>query len=197
MPEQPLVEYCTNKKTHTENTNMPLLSPINLLRITLWYLKHCYSEHYIVAELRFNQTSVNYFLSTVVGILHSCICLKLIWLPDEIDDDDTMRRPKKHHRLILNSTYIANNQSEDSTQRKTCYHAKSPTNYAFKIQITCDFHHQTVHISNCYQRSTHDINILMESGLLEHAHEDVQVIVDTGYIGEKYAITPQKRASRW
>ena len=166
---------------------------MNLLSITLWYLKYYHSEPYIAAELHFNQSTVSYFLSAVIVILYSCIYSKLISLPDDVDEDDTIHGPEQHHKLIVDSMYIAINSPEDYTERKIFYHAKSATNYAFKIQITCDFHHRIVHVFSCHQGSTHDINILRESGLLEYAHEDIQIIADKGYIGEQYVITPRKR----
>jgi len=88
---------------------------------------------------------------------------------------------------------MPHDQPEDSEQRKLYYHAKSPTNYAFKLQIACDFHHRIVHVSKCYPGSVHDITILRESGLLEHTQEDVQIIADKGYIGEQYVVTPKKK----
>lgn len=94
MCEQSLIEYCTNrKKYHSESTNATLLSPKNLLAITLRYLKHYHSERYIAAEVDFNQSTVNYFLSAVIDILHSCVYPKLIVLPDDIDDEDTIHGP--------------------------------------------------------------------------------------------------------
>ncbi len=39
----------------------------------------------------------------------------------------------------------------------------------------------------------HDITVLRESGLLEHAEESVQIIGDKGYIGEEYVVTPRKK----
>ncbi|CAF3893339.1 unnamed protein product [Rotaria sp. Silwood1] len=73
------------------------------------------------------------------------------------------------------------------------YHAKSPTNYAFKIQIACDFNHRIVHVSKCYQGSVHDITILRESRLLDHTEENVQTIADKAYVSEQYVITPRKK----
>ena len=42
--EQTPVEYCTNRKQHHTSTYIPYLSPKNLLCVTLWYLKHYYTE---------------------------------------------------------------------------------------------------------------------------------------------------------
>jgi hypothetical protein len=95
--------------------------------------------------------------------------------------------------LIVDSTFIAIPQPDDSDQCKVYYHAKSPTNYAVKIQIACDFHHRIVHVSKCYNGSVHDITILRESGLLEHVNDSVQIIADKAYVGEDYVVTPRKK----
>ena len=124
---------------------------------------------------------MNYFLSSVINVLYSCICQKLVILPDTIDDETTIREPERHHKLIVHSTFIAIHQPEDSAQRQAYYHAESPTNYAFKVQIAYDFRHRIVHVSRCYPGSVHDIKILRESGLLEHT-QDVQIIADKRYI---------------
>ncbi|CAF3121603.1 unnamed protein product [Rotaria sp. Silwood2] len=194
MWEQSLIEFCMNRKQqHTTDTNNKFLSPINLLAVTLWYLKHYRSERYIAAELNFSKSTVNYFLSAVVDILYASAYPKLILLPDDMDDEATAHGPEQYHKLIVDSTFIAIHQPEDSDQRKAYYHAKSPTNYAFKIQITCDFNHRIVHVSKYYQGSVHDITVLRESGLLEHIEEHVQIIADKGYIGEQYVITSRKK----
>ncbi|CAF4583117.1 unnamed protein product [Rotaria sp. Silwood2] len=194
--EQSLVEYCTNRKQQATSTDIPYLSPINLLSVTLWYLKHYHAERYIATELNFGRSTVNYFLSAVIDILYSCICPKLISLPDNMDDETTIHGPEQHHKLIVDSTFIAIHQPEDAEERKVYYHAKSPTNYGFKVQIACDFHHRIVHVSRCYPGSVHDITILRESGLLEHTQENVQIIGDKGYVGEQYVVTP-KKTSWW
>ncbi len=80
--------------------------------------------------------------------------------------------------------FIAIYQPADSDECKAYYHAKSPINYTFKLQIACDFHHRIVHVSKCYKGSVHDITILKESGLLEYTQENVQIIPNKGYIGE-------------
>ena len=81
----------------------------------------------------------------------------------------------------------------DSQQRKECYHAKGPTNYAIKVQIVCNFRHRIVYVSECYQGSTYDITIFRESGLLKYIEESVQIIGDRAYIGEEYIVTPRKK----
>ena len=136
-------------------------------------MQHYRSERYIASELSFPQQTVNYFLSSVIDVLYSCICPKLVVLPDNIDAETMIRGSERHHKLIADSTFIAIHQPDDSAQRKAYYHAKSPTNYAFKVQIACDFHHRIVHVSRCYPSSVHDIKILRESDLLEHIQEDV------------------------
>ncbi|CAF3140860.1 unnamed protein product [Rotaria sp. Silwood2] len=194
MCEQSIVEYCANRKQQlTQNTNVPFLSPINLLSVTLWYLKHYHSERYIAAELHFSQTTVNYFLSAMIDILYRCVYQKLVVLPDDMDDEDTTHGPEQYHKLIVDSTCIPIDQPEDREERKTYYHGKSPTNYGFKVQIACDFRHQIVHVSECFKGSVHDLTILRESGLLEYVEDNVQIIADKGYIGEPYVVTPRKK----
>jgi hypothetical protein len=105
-----------------------------------------------------------------------------------MDDKNTVHEPEEYHKFIVDSTCIAIHQSDNSEQRKVYYHAKSPKNYEFKLQVACDFNHRIVHISKCYPGSVHDITILRESGLLEHTQEDVQSIA-----GEGYVITPKKK----
>jgi len=107
MCEQSLAEYCTNRKRQLrQSTNITYLSSINLLSITLWYLKHCHSECYIATELNFCRSTMHYFLSSVIDILYSSVYPKLIWLPDDMDDDTTIDRPEQNHKLIVDSTFI-------------------------------------------------------------------------------------------
>jgi hypothetical protein len=166
---------------------------MNLLVVTLWYLKHYHSERYIATELNLGRSTVNYLLSEVVDILHSCVYAELISLTADMSNRNTPHGPEEHHKLIVDSTIIAIPQPDDLDLRKAYYHTKSPTNYAFKIQIACDFSHKIVHVSDCYQGSVHDITVLRESGLLEHVEDSVQIIADKGYIGEEYVITPRKK----
>ncbi|CAF1469936.1 unnamed protein product [Rotaria sordida] len=105
----------------------------------------------------------------------------------------TAHGPEEHHKLIVDSTSIGVPQPDDSQQCKAHFHWKSATNYAFKVQIACDFNHQIVHVSECYRGSIHDITILRESSLLEHVNDSVQIIVDKGYVDEDYVVTPRKK----
>ncbi|CAF2093802.1 unnamed protein product, partial [Rotaria magnacalcarata] len=177
----------------TNDVNTSSLSPINLLVVTLWYLKHYHTERYIATEFNLAQRTVGYSLSSVLDILHSCVYPEFISLPADLSNRTTPHGPEEYHKLIVDSTFIAIPQPEDSTKRKTYYHAKSPTNYALKVQMTCDFSHRIVHVSEFYRGSVHDITILRESGLLEHLNDSVQVIADKGYIGEEYVVTPRKK----
>ncbi|CAF4307586.1 unnamed protein product, partial [Rotaria sordida] len=137
---------------------------MNLLAVTLWYLKHYRSEQ-------------------IINILHSCVYRELISFPADIAKRRTSHGPEQNHKLIVDSTVIAIPEPYDSEQRKAYNHAKSPTNYAIKVQIACDFRHRIVHVSECYQGSVHDITVLRDSGLLEHVEDSVQIIGDKGYIG--------------
>ncbi|CAF4193621.1 unnamed protein product, partial [Rotaria sordida] len=194
MCEGPLVNYCSHRnKLHWDNISTSYLSPMNLLVVTLWYLKHYHSERYIASELNFSQKGVNYLLSAVVDILHSCVYPAFISIPADLTNRRTPHGPEQYHKLIVDSTFIAIPEPHDSEKCKEYYHAKSPTNYAIKVQIACDFRHRIVHVSECCHGSTHDITVLRESGLLEHVEESVQIIGDKGYIGEEYIVTPRKK----
>jgi hypothetical protein len=166
---------------------------MNLLVVTLWYLKHYHSEPYIASELNISQQAVNYFLSAVVDILHSCVYPAFVSLPADLANRRTPHGPEQDHKLIVDSTFIAIHEPHDSEQRKEYYHAKSPTNYAIKMQVACDFRHRIVHVSECYHGSIHDITVLRESGLLEHIEESVQIIGDKAYIGEEYVVILRKK----
>ncbi|CAF3863872.1 unnamed protein product [Rotaria sp. Silwood1] len=194
MCEEPLINYCSHRdKVLANSTTRSYLSPMNLLVVTLWYLKHYHSEHYIASELNFSQRAVNYSLSAVVDILHSCLYPALVSLPADLASRRTPHGPQQHYKLIVDSTFIAINEPHDSEQCKKYYHATSPTNYAIKVQVACDFRHRIVHVFECYHGSIHDITVLRESGLLEHVEESVQIIGDKGYIGEEYVVTPRKK----
>ncbi|CAF0983451.1 unnamed protein product [Rotaria sordida] len=145
-------------------------------------------------KLNLSQPAVNYLLSTVVDILHSCVYPELISIPTNLSSSKTPHGPQQHHKLIVDSTFIAIPEPYDSEKRKVYYHAKSSTNYALKVQIACDFRHRIVHVSECYRGSVHDITILRESELLEHVNDAVQIIGDKGYIGEEYVVTPRKKS---
>ncbi|CAF1337255.1 unnamed protein product [Rotaria sordida] len=175
MCEQSLINYCSHRnKEHTDSTITPYLSPMNLLAVTLWYLKYYHSERYIATELNLGRSTVNYLLSEVINILHSCVYRELISFPADIAKRRTPHGPEQNHKLIVDSTVIAIPEPYDSEQRKAYYHAKSPTNYAIK-------------------GSVHDITVLRDSGLLEHVEDSVQIIDDKGYIGEEYVVTPRKK----
>ena len=194
MCEQPLLNYCSHRnRQHTSSTMTPYLSPMNLLVVTLWHLRHYHSERYIATELNLTQQAVNYFLSSILDILHSCIYSKLISLPVDISSRRALHGSEQQHKLIVDSTFIAIPEPYDLQERKAYYHAKSSTNYALKVQIACDFRHRIVHASECYHGSMHDITILRDSGLLEHVNDSVQIIADKGYIGEENVITPKKK----
>ncbi|CAF4786940.1 unnamed protein product, partial [Rotaria sp. Silwood2] len=112
---------------------------MNLLVVTLWYFKHYHSERYIASELNFSQPAVNYFLPAVVDILHSCVYPSFVSVPVDLANRRTPHGPQQHYKLMVDSTFIAIPEPHDPEQRKAYYHAKSPTSYAIKVQIACDF----------------------------------------------------------
>ena len=71
MCKQSLLKYCLDRKQHTNERNVTYLSPINLLVVTLWYLKHYHTERYIVTEL---DSTVNYFFIWCDRYI-ICICI--------------------------------------------------------------------------------------------------------------------------
>ncbi|CAF4670749.1 unnamed protein product, partial [Rotaria sp. Silwood2] len=137
--------------------------------------------------------TVAYSLSSVLDILHSCVYPEFISLPANISNRSIPHGPEERHKLIVDPAFIAIPQPDESTEHKAYYHAKSPTNYALKVQIACDFRPRIVHVSECYKGSVHDVTILRESGLLEHLNDSIQIIADKGYIGEEYVVTPRKK----
>ncbi|CAF3736711.1 unnamed protein product [Rotaria sordida] len=169
--EQPFINYCSHKNYRlTNSATTSYFSPMNMLVVTLWHLKHYHSECYIASESNLSQPAVNYLLSTVADILHSCVYPELVSIPANVSISRTPHGLQQYHKLIVDSTFIAIPEPYDSEQRKAYYHAKRSTNYALKVQIACDFHHRIVHVSECFRGSVHDITILRESELLEHPH---------------------------
>ncbi|CAF3001569.1 unnamed protein product [Rotaria sp. Silwood2] len=115
MCEEPLVNYCSHKDYRlTYSAATSYLSPMNMLVVTLWYLKHYHSERYISSELNLSQAAVNYLLSTVVDILHSCVYPELISIPTNLSSGKTPHGPQQHHKLIVDSTFIAIPEPYDS-----------------------------------------------------------------------------------
>lgn len=194
MCEDSLVKYRLHRsEQQADNTTNTYLSPMNLLVVTLWYLKHYHSERYISTELNLGRSTINYLLSEVVDILHCCIYQELVSLLDNLSSRTAKHGPQQQHKLIVDSTCIAIPEPSDGDERRAYYHAKSSTNYGLKVQIAWDFNHRIVHVSNCCRGGVHDIALLRQSGLFEYTKESVQIIGDKGYIGEEYVITPKKK----
>ncbi|CAF4828937.1 unnamed protein product [Rotaria sp. Silwood1] len=107
--------------------------------------------------------------------VEQCVYPAFVSLPADLANRRTPHGPQQDHKLIVDSTFIAIHEPHDSEQRKEYYHAKSPTNYAIKVQVACDFRHRIV------------------TWLLEHVEESVQIIGDKAYIGEEYVVTLRKK----
>ncbi|CAF3355046.1 unnamed protein product [Rotaria sp. Silwood2] len=102
MCEQSLIKYCLHRtKKQSDNINTTSLSPMNLLVVTLWYLKHYHSERYIATEVNFSLSTVHHILTEVVDILHSCVYPELVSLPADMDSKNTAHGPEEHHKLIV------------------------------------------------------------------------------------------------
>ncbi|CAF1188427.1 unnamed protein product [Rotaria sordida] len=119
---------------------------MDLLVVTLWNLKHYHAERYIATDLYLDPSMVHCMLSKIVDILHSSVYPELVSLPANMAGKNVKHGPEQHHKLIVDSTFIAIPKPNDSQQRKAYYNSKSATNYAFKVQIACDFYHR---ISTC------------------------------------------------
>lgn len=108
MCEQSLLNYCAHRnEKRSDSTNALFLSPMNLLVVTLWYLKHYHSELYISTEVNLAQQTVGYFLSSVLDILHSCVYPEFISSPADMSNRTTPHGLKGYHKLIVDSTFIA------------------------------------------------------------------------------------------
>ncbi|CAF3811031.1 unnamed protein product [Rotaria sp. Silwood1] len=193
---QSLMNYCARRRHQcTTDTNVPYLSPMNLLVVTLWFLKRYPSEGYIATKLQMNKSTVNYFLFEIIDILYSCIYPVFVPAQVSIATRSTSHETQNYNKLLVHSTVIAISPPNELKQRKAYYHKKSPTNYGFKIQIASDFHHRIVHVSQCYHGGVNGLTILRESGLLTDIEKDVRIIGNKSYIGEKY-ITASRKKSR-
>jgi hypothetical protein len=167
---------------------------MNMLSITLWFLKHYCTEHHVGTVIPYNKTTGRRLISATVDILHDCVYPKLVVLPDSMDDNKTTAcESKQHPKLLVQSFLIPANRPIDFKKDEAFYNEKSLTGYAFKVQIACDFHHRIVHASKCYPGSTPDITILRESGLFEHIQDVKKIITDKEYIGEQYMVTLGKK----
>ena len=115
MCKQSLINYCYNRhKSHSNSTNTTSLSPMNLLVVTLWHVKHYHSERYIATELNFAPSTVHHILSEVIDILHLCVYPKLVSLPANLTNRNTTHGPEDYHKLIVDSTFIAVPQPDGS-----------------------------------------------------------------------------------
>ncbi|CAF3788300.1 unnamed protein product [Rotaria sp. Silwood1] len=118
MCEESLIRYRSyRKEQHTDDTIIQYLSPINLLVVTLWYLKHYHSERYISTELNLGRSTVNCFLTEIIDILHSCVYPELISLPVNMASKRKPHGSERHHKLMVHSTFIAIPEPYDSDQR--------------------------------------------------------------------------------
>ena len=100
-----------------------------MLVVTLWHLKHYHSERYIASELNMSQQAVNYLLSAVVDILHSCVYPEITSIPANLSSRRTPHGAQEYQKLIVDSTCIAIPEPYDSEQHRAYYHMKSSTNY--------------------------------------------------------------------
>ncbi|CAF3382894.1 unnamed protein product [Rotaria sp. Silwood2] len=125
----------------------------------------------------------------------NALSLRMLYvsLSANIADRSAIHGSEQHSKLIVVSSFTEVPEPANLEQRKAYYYTKSPTNYALKMQIACDFHHRIVHVSECYIGRVNDIKILKELGLLEHVEEYVKIIADKEYIGEEYIVTQIKK----
>lgn len=129
MCEDSLVKYRLHRgEQQADNTTKIYLSPMNLLVVTLWYLKHYHSERYISTELNLGRSTINYLLTEVVDILHCCIYQDFVSMPDNLSSRTAKHGPQQQHKLIVDSTCVAIPEPSDSDQRRAYYHTKSSTN---------------------------------------------------------------------
>ncbi|CAF3155201.1 unnamed protein product [Rotaria sp. Silwood2] len=70
------------------------------------------------SAINLGPSTVNYLLSEVVDILHSCVYPELISLSGDMSNRTTPHGPEEHHKLIVDSTFIAISQRDDLDQHK-------------------------------------------------------------------------------
>ena len=91
---------------------------------------------------------------------------------------------------------IVHRISESHCSLSSTSHVKSPTKQAWKVQIACDLSHRIIDVSHVVRGAEADVNLLLQSGLLEQADEDHRIIGDAGYQGAYGIITPASRKKK-
>ena len=64
------------------------------------------------------------------------------------------------------------------------------------MQIACDLSHRIIDLSHVVRGAEADVNLLLQSGLLQQSDEDHRIIGDLGYRGAYGIITPASRKSK-
>jgi hypothetical protein len=174
---------------HQKNPNIPIMSPHNLLCIAIHWLRK--GRTWRELELQYDRPHqwLNTMVHHVVPIIERSIFDELIRPIDPTSPPSTMSTLYDAY-IIVDSTPIPLPKRPFLPSH---YHKNSPTQQAWKVQIACDLSHRIVDLSHVVRGAEADVNLLLQSGLLEQSDEDHRIIGDKGYQGVYGIITPARR----
>ena len=96
-------------------------------------------------------------------------------------------------KIIVDTIFVALPKSPFLPRN---YHKKSPMKAAWKYEIAFDFSHRIVSVSDGYHGGAHDMRIIRESGLLEQASDDAQMMGNRGYKGKLGIVVPAAKKAK-
>jgi DDE superfamily endonuclease len=177
---------------HQKDLNIPIISPHNMLCITLYWLRTYTPYDRMAALFHRKAPSLWYLVTKVVDILDSTIVPALICPVNDSSPSSTLST-LPFVKVIVDTTFVPLPKTPFDPK---LYHKKSPTKAAWKFEVGCDLSHRIVSVSKAYRGPTDDRRILRESGLLNQTSDTARIIADRGYQGNLGVITPARRKGK-
>lgn len=168
------------------------LTPFASLLVTLHWLKHYPTDKLLAEMVDVAPSTIQEHLQHTIHSLFLTIvpqCFSDYHMPHRGFVDGCLAKV----RLVVDSTWITLPHQHDETERKQCYHHKSPTKQALKWQLCTTTTGEPWHISDVVLGSKADVTLLRESGLLDLLGDETLVVGDKGYQGEAQVVTPRKK----
>lgn len=189
--KEDLINYRARVRGSGPARDRPYPSPINMLAITLYYVRLYPTEEYLAEEFQMSHQYMHHMVHKVIDSLFLYAVPDLISVPN-LSDPNTPHGKHFSWKLITDTTFVAVYEPEKLEERSKYFHSKSATNYSFKFQVTADFNHLIVHVSNVYPGSVHDSTIYRESSIMDYIGTWKKVVGDKAYIGCPFIVTPHK-----
>jgi DDE superfamily endonuclease/Helix-turn-helix of DDE superfamily endonuclease len=164
-----------------------------MLLMTLVYLRCAFSFDFLAQLFGVSGNTARSIVRTTLEIMDRRVVPLYIRMPNLRASDCPGDAQHPDIKLVIDTTCIPHTKCQTPPLNKRYFYHKSPTKYGVKVQVVIDMRNQIVHVADAVPGADHDLTIARRSGIISFLGDDVKMLGDKAYVGERFIVTPKKK----